>query len=488
MWKLINIVDKRLVCMYSFFYCVGKIGLYSLIPLYSKYFIDAVSQNNKNLMYLYGFFNIFLLITSQVVDFIIDIFYGRLATDALINFCKKTEKIIAKYDLKKIELKDVDLHLHLNQNYEIIKNFIFYNPLQIIFLSLKFFTIFFIMFSLAKILSFYIILIVPILFFINIKLGSKIVKISEENFNLLKIVKKYISDKFLLTKEERLLKEKQLDTIDLHLSELKSLMNKKYKAEAIFDNFLTYGILNWIICLVTLMSGYLVYKGKMTIGTVFAFQIYVSSFWGICEKLISIRKDYLVSYPLINQTLNFFQIKLQEYSDEKIQKIELSNYQSTDFNSYGLHSKLNIHFDKNCIYIITGNNGCGKTTLMEAILGYNNRFLGTIKINEQEKIFSDMVYIPSNPVISNFTNDSEREASYGQNKINQISLCLKTNKTVYLFDEPTNFLDKNHKKSVLNLILNLNEKEKIIILISHDKEFISQLITLNIKYQIISLT
>lgn len=487
MWKLISIVNRNLIYKYSFFYFLGKIGVYSLIPLYSKYFLDAVSDKNKNYMLLYGIINVFLLIISQLVDFIIDIFYGKLSTESLINFCNKTSELIEFYDLKKHDLKDVDLHLHLNQNYEIVKNFIFYNPLQIVFLSAKLLTIFLIMFSLSKVLSLGIIMFIPLFLFINIKLGSKISDISEQTFNSLKIIKKYISDKYLLTKEERLLKKKQLEPIESFLLELKKLMTQKYKSEAIFDNFFTYGILNWVICLVTLISGYLVFTNKITIGTLFAFQIYVSSFWGICEKFISIRKEYLISYPIITQTSEFFKMELQKYNNNTIETIELKNYQSLDSKNKGLHSKINICFHKKNIYIFTGKNGCGKTTLIEAILGYTNRFVGKIKINEQEINSSDIVYISSNPFISNFTNNLKKEASYGQNKMKQILLSLETNKTVYLFDEPTNFLDKDYKQMVLDLILSLNKSKKIIIIISHDKEFISQIMILNPNTQIIPL-
>lgn len=278
---------------------------------------------------------------AQLMDFIIDVSKGKLTTNALVNYCKKTDDIVENYDLKKKKIKEVDLHLHLNQNYEIIKDFIFYNPLQIIFLVSKFFIIFFIMFFLSKELSLIIVLMVPVLIFINMKLGDKISNISEENFSSLKIIKKYISDKFLLTKEERLLDYKQLKNIYKYLDNLKILMNKKYKVEAVFDNFFTYGILNWTICLTTLISGYLVYKNEITIGTVFAYQIYVSSFWGICEDMIGIRKDFLVASPIINQVNDFFDTKLEKRVKGKIHEIVLENYQSLDFNKNKINSEIN---------------------------------------------------------------------------------------------------------------------------------------------------
>ncbi len=201
--------------------------------------------------------------------------------------------------------------------------------------------------------------------------------------------------------------------------------------------------------------------------------------------MIGLRKDFLVASPIINQVNDFFDTKLEKRVKGKIHEIVLENYQSLDFNKNKINSEINKKLKKGTIYAVTGDNGSGKTTLVEAILGYTDRFVGKIKINNLEDVFEDMVYISSNPVISDFLDDFDSNLSYGQKKLKQILLSIKTDKTVYLFDEPTNFLDVYYKNEVLNCIIKLNKEKKIIVLITHDKQFIRSLEQLNLDINFI---
>lgn len=56
----------------------------------------------------------------------------------------------------------------------------------------------------------------------------------------------------------------------------------------------------------------------------------------------------------------------------------------------------------------------------------------------------------------------------GQLKLFQLEQIFKEDKAVYIFDEPTNFLDARHKQEVIEAIANLGKKGKLVLFISHD--------------------
>ncbi len=83
-----------------------------------------------------------------------------------------------------------------------------------------------------------------------------------------------------------------------------------------------------------------------------------------------------------------------------------------------------------------------------------------------------MVYIPANPLISEYGALKDKiKGSSGQKKLAQLDHALKTDKSLYIFDEPTNFLDKEVKGKVLDQICDLNRKGKLVIVISYDDIF-----------------
>ena len=65
--------------------------------------------------------------------------------------------------------------------------------------------------------------------------------------------------------------------------------------------------------------------------------------------------------------------------------------------------------------------------------------------------------------------------SSGQWKKAQFDLSLLTDKSVYIIDEPTNFLDLENKEAIARLISDLYDNGKIIIMITHDKDIINKL-------------
>lgn len=136
------------------------------------------------------------------------------------------------------------------------------------------------------------------------------------------------------------------------------------------------------------------------------------------------------------------------------------------------------NIEKGKINLIVGDNGIGKTTLVEDIMNLTRRYEGEILINGKPVdkssgiLFDDLVYIPANPLISEYGNLIDKlKGSSGQKKLSQLKHAIRTDKSLYIFDEPTNFLDKEVKGRVLDLIRGLTSKGKLVIVISHDQVF-----------------
>ena len=231
--------------------------------------------------------------------------------------------------------------------------------------------------------------------------------------------------------------------------------------------------------MMTILSGYYVFNGSISIGAFFASQLYVSQFWGPVQELFDIRNEYLSDKPAINNFAEFLEIEAAKYKDDKIKTIELKDFECLSKDGTVLNEKVNTCFDASHINIICGDNGTGKTTIVEAILNYNKRYKGKIYINDEELkelSYSDIVYIPADYLISKFgVLEDKAKMSSGQRKKAQFDLSLLTDKSVYIIDEPTNFLDLENKEAIARLISDLYDNGKIIIMITHDKDIINKL-------------
>jgi len=311
--------------------------------------------------------------------------------------------------------------------------------------------------------------IVPSAMILSNNYSGKISKLSGKNIEDMKSVKQYISDQNVLTKEERLLDHKQMNGIGSLFKRYEKDFSKKNKTQSFFLNIISYGALNCSILATILISGYLVYKGEITIGVLYALQSYTSQLWSPSEFLLSFRSDYYSVKPIINDISNTLDNELEDRLDEKVNSVEIKDFVALDQNGNELTDRMNFKFTKGNIYLLTGENGIGKTTLIEALLGYNCRYKGKVLINDKESNYTkDFVYIPATPYISGYFNKQMQNGSSGQKKITQILNCIKTKKTVYIIDEPTNYLDSEHKNKVVKAISELRNLDNIVIVVSHD--------------------
>ena len=227
----------------------------------------------------------------------------------------------------------------------------------------------------------------------------------------------------------------------------------------------------------------------------------------------------------IQKDFTNFRNKIFFKNNKKKIKLDSISLKNITFN-YGRKNSLLIknfsfNFKKNNIYLIKGISGRGKTTLINLIMGFLKPDKGKIKINNKielsEKnldlfqsnimlspqfpyLFNDSLkknitlefkkdkglYIEKylsvckkfnfNKELKHFFNDTNKKIGpKGQNlsggQIQRISLAraIYNDRQLMIFDEPTNNLDFNNKKKIIELIKQL-KNDRIIIILSHDTD------------------
>ena len=202
--------------------------------------------------------------------------------------------------------------------------------------------------------------------------------------------------------------------------------------------------------------------------------------------------------------------------DKKIETITLQDLSASNSKTFRLDG-INLNFNKGEFVAISGESGCGKTTLIRVLCGLCEKNSGKIIVNNSEKINSAYVlsnrmsvsmqdaYIFNrdakfnilypdgtmqgdyNPLIKKLSmekifnrkyDDSveqnfENQLSGGEKKRIGISRALLREADVYIFDEPTNDLDSKNAKHIIDEIDHL-KKDAIVIVVSHDDRVLSR--------------
>lgn len=216
-------------------------------------------------------------------------------------------------------------------------------------------------------------------------------------------------------------------------------------------------------------------------------------------KLCNLTKIYPERKDLIKN-------ESQKFELEKINKIEVKDY-FVKVESF--EKTYNQVFESGKIYLLSGQSGAGKTTLINAICGLREIESGNLIVNGQQQMrnlynFRDkIVYLFQDSILFDRSlkenlaypddelNDRANELidrfnmkkllnrkvdtsiknllSGGEKKRVDIIRTLSKDKDVYLFDEPTNELDSENVVKVLEEIKKISGENKIVIVISHDE-------------------
>lgn len=324
------------------------------------------------------------------------------------------------------------------------------------------------------------------------------------------------------------------------LHSFKSLLdavNSKSRVTYLFscsDNF----IRSLSMIILFFFGGFEIINGRLTIGQFTIVGSYFSSIMSCTNYFLNFGQSYqdaLVSYKRI---VEIQETKKEQNGDVKLDKIKSIEANNIDFSyveSQKILSNINLKFERGKLYCIRGENGAGKSTFINLMMGlFIGSHEGSVKYNSVDIEELDMYHIrnkltgiteqePSlmnDTIISNIKhghdNISDSEINSWLDKLNmstflekqsngihtnlhnsknvsggekqKISLTrvLSKNPDVIILDEPTSALDA---ESILNLkdILNEIKKDKIVIMITHDKSLVDmsdEIISLE-KYRVL---
>ncbi|WP_343221718.1 ATP-binding cassette domain-containing protein [Peptoniphilus ovalis] len=228
------------------------------------------------------------------------------------------------------------------------------------------------------------------------------------------------------------------------------------------------------------------------------------------EIIDSFTGDELNSFAdefFIDKGLRFYSLdkvitntqKLNEVNSLDLDKISFS------YNKKQVFKNLSYSFKSGNIYGIIGDNGAGKSTLFKLLSGLLKEKSGKISINgnvlNKRKRLKKIFYLSNNAdsnlfeasledelklndpeadvdkILKDFKLESVKDLhpqilSGGQKQRLTIAVSELLERNVYLFDEPTSGLDGNNMRIISRKLKELQEKQKLILLISHDYEFL----------------
>ena len=176
------------------------------------------------------------------------------------------------------------------------------------------------------------------------------------------------------------------------------------------------------------------------------------------------------------------------------------------------YKNVSFSIPEDCITGFIGVNGAGKTTTINALLNLIHRDSGVIKfrgkdISADEKTFKDKIGVVFDsgcfydeltikdmtallaPAYSEWDNQTYKQylerfslqqeqtigtLSKGMKMKYALALALSHNAELLIMDEPTSGLDYHRMLEVSNMIRKLNDENKVIIIVSHDFEFLGR--------------
>lgn len=494
-----------------------------IIPYVTGKYVDELI-NKKNLNTIYYFTKIaFVIFAANVaLSYINSILMVKFETKSAFSLNYDTIEYVKRIPIMK--LKDMDsayLNQRINTDSNVLTSFIINAITNILIKSLTLIFVLYILFRISVKISIMLIILIPIyliLYFLFrkplYKLGydykekqSKFfAKMNEQLFNL-RLIK--INSSF-----ELLANQLRCSFTDL----LKSVL--KY-AKVSYMFFSMDGVISSVSKLLLLFVGGIeIIKNNITIGDFTIISNYFNMLLGCVSYFLQLGKSYQeasVSYKRLNE---IFIMDIEANGLVELEHIESIKLQDVNF-SYDdknyIIQDFNYTFEKGNVYCIIGENGIGKSTFINLILGlFNESYGGNIYYNsinisdinlyylrknligmsEQEptllndsilnnlkyfvdikkstdidlwcekfdlhKLFSKLPDGLESNIYENANNISGGE----KQKISLVRTFIK-NSEVIILDEPTSALDKGSIENLKNIITHI-KKDKIIIIVTHN--------------------
>ncbi len=265
-------------------------------------------------------------------------------------------------------------------------------------------------------------------------------------------------------------------------------------------------------------GGYEVIQGRMSLGSLLAFNAYVAYLFGSVQNILSTNITLQVALAALDRITEILSLSSEENEENErfcsIDSLELKDVVFQYDKDNILYKNLNIAFTQNKMYGIVGSSGAGKSTLFNILLGTHRINSGSYLLNSESiayesiynirKCFSlvdqepqllqasfyenfkllnpnasrDEIievakrvhlheYIQKQPEQYDTILDSRYLClSIGQKQRLSIARSILKKPQVYLFDEITSNLDSISESVIVSIINDLS-KEAIVIVVAH---------------------
>ena len=280
---------------------------------------------------------------------------------------------------------------------------------------------------------------------------------------------------------------------------------------AALDVGMSFGMLSQLLCMVA--GIWFVIHDSMTVGMLISAVQLLNGVFSPLQSFVQNKNLMGTADGIIEKIEKSQAVEEEEAKNEigtPVSRIEFSDV-SISFDNKHILNHFNMKFEKNKKYVIIGESGKGKTTLVKLIMSYysDQQYEGNILIDGQDvrtlsedSIFRKIGYIKKNEFLipgtvfdniqlyreeiqSNEINDvcrdlklsqellhktisqsSINEISFGEKQRIDVARFLIHDYDVLIFDEPTSNLDTETANEIYNMIFSI--KNKIVIVITHD--------------------
>ena len=490
-----------------------------IVPYAGGCYIDSLLGRHPAVVLFVAGIGI-LNFSSMILDFCMTYILTKLNNTFLYKICNSLFQKIYKLPLKYFRSQDsVFLTDQVTGDAATIAEFILNGMPDLIYNLVLVIASAVIIFKVDFILGILIIITIPVYFFTYKKLENKMYQNEQlykeaGNDYTSKGTEQIRCTKFV--KENALEKEMEERFLVSFQNMLKCAIGQ-IKTQYLFSN-LNRVIMTTCYLLIIGIGGYKVMTGHITVGYFTIINSYLTMIISATSDIIDFSgsvPEYKVALDRMDGILSQ-ELLMDNKNDkiyEKIQRIELRDIQFS-YNNSVLFKQFNCIFEKNNIYGIYGENGTGKSSLLDAIIGlypeccdgtilYNNKNLEQYDMDRMLK--AEISFLEQNTEKLNISAkeyirfgiddvDGEKEKNliscFFQDdytvieSMDNINLCsggemeklslvriLQKNSSLLVLDEPTTGLDYVSVNNLKEILLK-EKKEKVIIIVTHDERII----------------
>lgn len=527
--KIISYMKKYL-CKYKIYlilFILVTIILSSIVLilpiLYAKLINTIIypsSINKKLYVYKFSLIILGLYIIKIVFSFISSMLQTYLGNMLSFQLNRELIKKVQKLPTIKIANTDTTYITHkINSDCYVLANFCLISYINIIINIISLFIILIIVFTLSTKIFLILISVLPLYILIYLIFRNNLFKSNHElkesqNKFFSKLMEQLTNIKFLKTKS-------LFEYLDVRLiTSFKKLTKNLMEYSKISFIFSSAGnIVSQIMDVILILLGGLdVINGVLSIGTFSILSNYFDKIIGSLSSIMNFFSTYqntLVSLDRLKEIEELEEENIGSNTINNISEIQINRLNFSYNNNKSIFKNFNYEFKNGQIYLIVGNNGSGKSSLMEIILGLIQSYDGKVMYNKKNILTLNMYKIRTKnisvveqePIILNdtiFNNIVLNNTDYDVEKINyyiekfnlkcfnketklktyidstklsggekqKIALirALITKCDLMILDEPSSSLDSTSVSYLKELLCEI-KFNKIILLISHDSTF-----------------